>query len=211
MTDEVKTQQSFDKMCSELSEQPAPQKKSTRTKGKDWIKKSWDYHSEHIDECYVAPDWGDWETDWNMCWACGHKGTLQACHIIPNSLGGTTDPSNIIPLCGLCHDKSPDVLDKKEMINWIKDQQNPVSGLGLGRYWHLAEILPPLIENLRSKYGDIDEDELYDLIGENYEKTSPHGGQNKQGLFWKESTREWIIKRAFKDYEINREIEDWEE
>ena len=49
-------------------------------------------------------------------------------------------------------------------------------------------------------------------IKTNYEKTSVHGGQTKsRGLYWKNSTREWIMKRSFKDYEINREVEDWEE
>ena len=179
-------------------------------KTKPWIKKSWDYHSQYISELDVAPDWGDWEADWNMCWCCGHRGTLQQCHIIPKSLGGTLDPSNIIPLCGVCHDKAPDVSDKNEMFAWVKENLNCLSGLGLGRFNHLIDILPSLIKNIQNEYGDIKENELYDLIRENYQKTSPHAGQHKQGIFWKESTREWIIKKSFKDYKINREVEDWE-
>ena len=209
MNDEVKTQTAFDESVKQLSKsQEKKSKKSNKTK--PWIKKSWDYHSQYISELDVAPDWGDWETDWNMCWCCGHRGTLQQCHIIPKSLGGTLDPSNIIPLCGICHDKAPDVSDKNEMFAWVKENLSCLSGLGLGRFDHLIDILPSLIKDIQNEYGDIKEDELYDLIGQNYEKTSPHAGQHKQGIFWKKSTREWIIKKSFKDYKINREVEDWE-
>ncbi len=206
---ESETQKAFDENVKNLTSTFIKPKTPKKSKNK-WIKESWDYHSQHIDECDVAPDWGDWETDWNMCWCCGHRGTLQQCHIIPKSLGGTLDPSNIIPLCGVCHDKAPDVSDKNEMFAWVKENLNCLSGLGLGRFNHLIDILPSLIKDIQNEYGDINEDDLYDLIRENYEKTSPHAGQHKQGIFWKESTREWIIKKSFKDYKINREVEDWE-
>ena len=66
--------------------------KTSKSKNK-WIKECWDYHSQHIDECDIAPDWGDWKTDWNMCWCCGQKTShLQRCHIIPKSLGVTFLP-----------------------------------------------------------------------------------------------------------------------
>ena len=206
---ESHTQNAFDESVKQLSKsQEKKSKKSNKTK--PWIKKSWDYHSQYISELDVAPDWGDWETDWNMCWCCGHRGTLQQCHIIPKSLGGSLDPSNIIPLCGICHDKAPDVSDKNEMFAWVKENLTPLSGLGLGRYDHLNDILTTSLKNLKDEYGEINEEELYDLIRKNYEKTSPHAGQHKQGIFWKESTREWIVKKTFKEYKINREVEDWE-
>ena len=206
---ESHTQNAFDESVKQLSKsQEKKSKKSNKTK--PWIKKSWDYHSQYISELDVAPDWGDWESDWNMCWCCGHRGTLQQCHIIPKSLGGSLDPSNIIPLCGICHDKAPDVSDKNEMFAWVKENLTPLSGLGLGRYDHLNDILTTSLKNLKDEYGEINEEELYDLIRKNYEKTSPHAGQHKQGIFWKESTREWIVKKTFKEYKINREVEDWE-
>jgi len=206
---ESHTQNAFDESVKQLSKsQEKKSKKSNKTK--PWIKKSWDYHSQYISELDVAPDWGDWETDWNMCWCCGHRGTLQQCHIIPKSLGGSLDPSNIIPLCGICHDKAPDVSDKNEMFAWVKENLTPLSGLGLGRYDHLNDILTTSLKNLKDEYGDINAEELYDLIRKNYEKTSSHAGQHKQGIFWKESTREWIVKKTFKEYKINREVEDWE-
>ena len=212
MNDEVKTQTAFDESVKELSKsQEKKSKKSNKTK--PWIKKSWDYHSQYISELDVAPDWGDWETDWNMCWCCGQRTNhLQRCHIVPKSLGGTFEPHNIVPLCGACHDEAPDVIDKNIMFEWIKEQQNPMSGLGLGKYWHLYDTLLEGATKLHEKYGEIDEDKLKNLIKINYDKTSIHGGQTKsKGLYYKNSTREWIMKRSFKDYEIDREIEDWED
>ena len=212
MNDEVKTQTAFDESVKELSKsQEKKSKKSNKTK--PWIKKSWDYHSQYISELDVAPDWGDWETDWNMCWCCGQRTNhLQRCHIVPKSLGGTFEPHNIVPLCGACHDEAPDVIDKNIMFEWIKEQQNPMSGLGLGKYWHLYDTIVEGATKLHEKYGEIDEDKLKNLIKINYDKTSIHGGQTKsKGLYYKNSTREWIMKRSFKDYEIDREIEDWED
>ena len=93
-----------------------------------WIKDCWDYHSKHIDDHDVAVEWGFWDEDQSKCWCCGRKTShLQKCHLVPKSLGGTFEPSNIVPLCSQCHDDAPDVYDRKVMIGWIKDQQNPVS------------------------------------------------------------------------------------
>lgn len=66
------------------------------------------------------------------CWACGQgwdgrydivggdylkawaKCPLQICHIIPHSLGGTEEPSNLVLMCKECHDLAP-------KANTIKD------------------------------------------------------------------------------------------
>ena len=177
-----------------------------------WIKDCWDYHSKHIDDHDVAVEWDFWDEDQSKCWCCGRKTShLQKCHLVPKSLGGTFEPSNIVPLCGQCHDDAPDVYDRKVMIGWIKDQQNPGSKFGLGRYWHLWDKLVPLATEIYEKYGEIDQEELKDIIRDNYEKTSVHGGQTRQGIYWKNSTREWVIERSFKDYQLNREAEEWED
>ena len=210
---ELHTQKSFDDNLKDLNSTPKESKTTKEPPKKKWIKECWDHHSQHVDECDIAPDWGDWETDWNMCWCCGQRTShLQRCHIVPKSLGGTFEPHNIVPLCGACHDEAPDVIDKNIMFEWIKEQQNPMSGLGLGKYWHLYDTLLEGATKLHEKYGEIDEDKLKNLIKINYDKTSIHGGQTKsKGLYYKNSTREWIMKRSFKDYEIDREIEDWED
>ena len=168
-----------------------------------WISKCWDHHSQYICELDVAPDWGDWETDWNMCWCCGHRTPrLQKCHIIPKSLGGTNNPENIVPLCSQCHDKAPDVIDNKIMFEWIKEQQNPTSGLGLGRYWHVQSLIDDLVPDIIETYGEIDWEELIEIVKGNYSKTSAHCGQVGQGSMFKDGTREWIIKESLKDYKM---------
>ena len=82
-----------------------------------------------------------------MCWCCGQRTSIYRRSIsLTKSLGGTFEPHNIVPLCGACHDEAPDVIDKNIMFEWIKEQQNPISGLGAGRYWHLYDTL---LENIQ--------------------------------------------------------------
>jgi len=68
------------------------------------------------------------------CFACGwfserwsrptqkaswERATLERAHIIPSSLGGSDDASNVILLCAPCHRDSPDWPDPSEMARWI--------------------------------------------------------------------------------------------
>lgn len=41
----------------------------------------------------------------HFCAACGTTDDLQYHHLVPTSLGGKTEPTNIIVLCGPCHQK----------------------------------------------------------------------------------------------------------
>ena len=41
----------------------------------------------------------------SFCAACGRTDDLQYHHLVPTILGGKTEPSNIIVLCGPCHQK----------------------------------------------------------------------------------------------------------
>lgn len=65
----------------------------------------------------MSVDWSEGETH---CWRCGCKKKLQRCHIIPDSLGGKDEPSNIVLLCKRCHADGPNVLDSEIMWDWIK-------------------------------------------------------------------------------------------
>lgn len=40
-----------------------------------------------------------------VCWACGHPASIQWHHIKPQSVGGTNNEGNLVPLCVTCHDK----------------------------------------------------------------------------------------------------------
>lgn len=163
-----------------------------------WVKDCWDHHSQCISETDVAVDWGDWETEQKRCWCCGHESKLQKCHIVPKSLGGSLNPENIIPLCAQCHDKAPDVVDKSEMFRWVGDQQNPISGLGLGRYWHLWSVIEGRIEQSQPNFSlAVFQECLKDAM----KSTSFHCSQSHSGIMMKESTREWMMNKAFDLYE----------
>lgn len=55
-----------------------------------------DYWSRYQDESGLTVDWS--EANY-LCWRCGQKRNLQRCHIIPRSLNGLEDPSNLVLLC----------------------------------------------------------------------------------------------------------------
>ncbi len=67
---------------------------------------------------------GDLGVDWcdadKRCWRCANEARLQRCHIIPNSLGGVDDPSNLVLLCCRCHKEAPNANDTNMMWDWIK-------------------------------------------------------------------------------------------
>lgn len=97
--------------------------------------------------------WMDWliENGFDLgepgCWACGNWwGTkydneninaslddikklwnkvtqLQRCHIIPKSLGGTDEPSNLFLMCRECHDLAPNTTSREIFFKWV-DAQN---------------------------------------------------------------------------------------
>lgn len=71
------------------------------------------------------------------CFACGwfserwtkatakaswERATLERAHIVPRSLGGSDDPSNIILLCSPCHRDSPDWREPSAMARWIAER-----------------------------------------------------------------------------------------
>lgn len=45
---------------------------------------------------------------------------MQRCHIIPESLGGKDEPSNLVLLCHKCHLDNPNVADPEIMWDWIR-------------------------------------------------------------------------------------------
>jgi 5-methylcytosine-specific restriction endonuclease McrA len=88
----------------------------------------------------VFIDWGE-----PSCWACGHfwngkydvtnskasmqqiykaweRAPLQRCHIIPRSLGGSSDPSNLYLMCAECHDLAPNTTEPEIFFAWVKRQ-----------------------------------------------------------------------------------------
>jgi len=97
-----------------------------------------EYWKDWLDErCF---DWGE-----PSCWACGrwwdtkydvedpnapweeirkawNKVPLQRCHIIPKSLGGEDEPSNLFLMCKECHDRAPDTTSREAFFKWVENQ-----------------------------------------------------------------------------------------
>jgi len=76
-----------------------------------------DYWVNHQDECGLAVDWAEAH---ELCWRCGYKSKLERCHIVPDSLGGSKEPKNLILLCGRCHREAPNVADSRLMWRWLR-------------------------------------------------------------------------------------------
>lgn len=89
---------------------------------KTTIKQAVDYWSRYVDECDLSVDWAEADTH---CWRCGCEKHLERCHIVPDSLGGKDDPSNIVLLCKRCHQEGPNVTDPEIMWDWIKAYKVP--------------------------------------------------------------------------------------
>lgn len=75
-----------------------------------------------------------------MCFACGVHATdpdeppvwpgvwdraflLQRAHLVPRTLGGTDEVTNLVLLCPTCHHDAPDVADPAYMLGWIERRE----------------------------------------------------------------------------------------
>ncbi len=73
------------------------------------------------------------------CWRCGCEHNLERCHIVPASLGGKDEPSNLVLLCHRCHLDNPNITDPEIMWDWIRAYGVPMYGtfwgiLGMKEY-----------------------------------------------------------------------------
>jgi hypothetical protein len=169
------------------------------TKAPSWIAACWKAHKERILDDYLAIEWTDSMEEWERCWCCGsNEGKrLQRCHIVAKSIGGEPDPLNIVPLCRYCHDLMPDTPDPEFFWIWIGKQQNPMSGLGLGRYWPLMQ---PITDALQGKdVSSVDHDAIARQMREQLRKTAIHFSQSGKGPETKISSIEWAITSVLKD------------
>lgn len=90
---------------------------SKRANIKTTIAEAVDYWCAIEDECGLSVDWAEAK---ERCWRCGCKRNLQRCHIVPDSLGGKDEPSNIVLLCERCHGEGPNVSSPEVMWDWIR-------------------------------------------------------------------------------------------
>lgn len=163
-------------------------------KNKTWIQEVIAYWSERIYEGDVGVDWGDGTAE-NHCWRCGCKRALQRCHIVPRSLGGSDEPSNLIPLCSMCHDEAPNVVDPDEMWNWIKESHGSLNNVfWLEKAFEKADLKKEQVELMNSKRNDFIKIALNVLS-----KTSYHFGQRNGGAQMTLSTWVWVVKQTVRE------------
>lgn len=81
------------------------------------------YWSRLQDECGLSIDWSEAR---ERCWRCGYESRLERCHIIPDSLNGLDEPSNLVLLCKRCHIDAPNVDSKTYMWDWIRANGTPL-------------------------------------------------------------------------------------
>lgn len=143
------------------------------------------YWAKHEDECGLSVDWA--EAD-HRCWRCGCKKNLQRCHIVPDSIGGKDEASNLVLLCKRCHADGPNVKDPEIMWDWIRAYGVPFYDTFwtiLGNreyefiYGHSVESdLKKIVEH---SMNVVDEDVIQEIVKNEFsvalEKTGMHFGQ----------------------------------
>lgn len=73
---------------------------------------------------------GSIDPDSDGCWACDlATSSLERCHVIPRSLGGSYDPSNLVLMCSGCHADNPDTADELSFWWWFDRVENRIAGL----------------------------------------------------------------------------------
>ena len=116
----------------------------------------------------VVTDWGE-----PMCWGCGKpivgnyekenheevdykllwndkivKSELNRCHIVPRSLGGGVEPSNLFLMCESCHKEAPDTTNKMAFFRWIYQRRNKEYYMGV---CHPERVLKEVDEELERR------------------------------------------------------------
>jgi hypothetical protein len=163
-----------------------------------WIRDCWQAHQSKIINELCAVEWTDNMDEWDRCWCCGASEgkRLQRCHIVAKSIGGSDNSSNIVPLCRHCHDLMPDTPDAEFFWSWLQKQQNPLSGLGIGRYWPVIESAVTALgkKDLASvNANSLKEDQIKSEMASLLNQTAIHWSQSGKGPTIKLSTIEWAV------------------
>ncbi len=61
---------------------------------------------------------------WDKVLRCWNKIPLQRCHIVPPTLGGTNDVSNLFLMCRECHDLAPNTSFPEIFFEWARAQSS---------------------------------------------------------------------------------------
>lgn len=96
------------------------------------------------------------------------KHVLQRAHIRPNALQGEDVPSNLMLLCGRCHEDAPDIVSKRLFLKWIFKRRKE------GNLYHRCRT--QAMEILKNEYGI--KMPIFDLeTALNRTRINTHGGR----------------------------------
>jgi hypothetical protein len=136
-----------------------------------------DYWADNQSECGLSIDWAEAH---KLCWRCAHKRQLQRCHIIPRSLGGPENPSNLVLLCAQCRSEAPNVDDSNFMWVWLRAHAVEF----YGTYWYERGFKEYEYIFGKKPFSEVENPEIFmpeiQLAMKTYiSKTSTHWGQGK--------------------------------
>lgn len=167
-------------------------KESIKAKNQDIV----EYWFSRLDECGLGVDEAEAH---ERCWRCGYKTTLERCHIIPDSLGGTAEPSNLVLLCHRCHLENPNVTEPEIMWDWIRAYGTPF----YDTFWILQGMKEYKIIYDKSFEEELKEREIDDiekftrLFQDELKKTTFHYSHP----YLNSATIAGVMRIAFKKYE----------
>ncbi|PHR90792.1 MAG: HNH endonuclease [Blastopirellula sp.] len=141
------------------------------------VNKIVEYWSAHQDESHLSVGWDEATT---RCWRCGYKSKLDKCHIIPDSCGGSNEPSNLVLLCNLCHREAPNIADPRFMWIWLRAHR----AFFYDTYWSQRGA-----EEFRKMFGrnpfkcvdlnHVDENQVQNLLKDEIQKAIVHFGEGR--------------------------------
>ena len=114
----------------------------------------------------VLPNLLSWFIGWGepFCFACGWLPPLRTdkawaekdvsqwldlAHLIDHALGGSSEPSNLVPLCIFCHDAMPSFSERTPALEWILGRESKMPN---PRIWQLFTDACPLIGRQHRNY-----------------------------------------------------------
>jgi len=149
-----------------------------------------EYWESRADETELSVDFSEAKI---LCWRCAQERKLQRCHIVPESLGGADEPSNLVLLCGQCHAEAPNVDDPTFMWDWLRVHATSFYGM----YWYergLREYEFIYKRKAFENMNDIQENyvQFTAALKKYFRKSSIHWGQGRANP----STLAWVIRQA---------------
>lgn len=170
------------------------------------------YWKEHLSDHMIGVEWED-ATEY--CWRCAYKRRLQRCHIIPDSLGGKDEPSNMVLLCETCHSEGPNVDDPEVMWEWISAYRVPfydtfwtIQGMKEYEYIYGAPMEQDVSDILAvAGAGELSMEELKKYLERAMSHCSVHFGQIYPNAATIAGILRTMVKTIAKDYGVQFPIQ----